>query len=220
MFVFRIVFLIKKNLVIVKRNNQINCPFIISMENYTRRGRSILSLILFFLLLGCSCKPIIQAPKLDYIDVVVPNMDNKYDSVLYWYADDIKIEKTSINVKEERITEVKKSYYIKNNQLFDNKSNIVDNVLINLVINDKTSISVIMRDGKPKNDLLYSIDGVPPYVYTDFGGVVPLLKELEIFKKGEGHWINYYLEDYYANKDYEEKKKKSLKEEGEVKNNF
>ncbi len=220
MFVFHIAFLIKKNLVIVKRNNHMSCFFIMTMENYTRRSKSILSLISFVFLLSCSFKPAIQVPKPVHIDVIVPNMDDKYDSVLYWYTDDFNIKKSSIDVKQERISEVKKNYYLKNNQLFNNKNNIVDNVLINLIINDKTSISVIMRDGKPQNDLLYSIDGVPPYVYTDSGGVIPLMKELEIFKKGEGHWINYYLEDYYSNKEYEEKNNFYLKEEGDVKNNF
>jgi len=199
------------------------------MENYTKRSENILPLnwLLFLIVLfltSCKSKSQIAPPIPEKIKVEIPVPPSRYnyDSILHWCSNDYyrKTKDTFVKNNIENVSMILKKYSIKNGRLFF-KEKLLDKVYINFIIDNDFSKSVILNKGVTDMDYHYNISYVPSYIFSDNGGYVPMNKHLNIFKTGNGHWEEYYIIEYYKNKDFENIEKKALiKEEGEVKNNF
>ncbi|KFE96958.1 hypothetical protein IX38_22420, partial [Chryseobacterium luteum] len=191
------------------------------MENYTKRSKNILPLnkiLLFISLILFGCKGKAQSePIPQKVTVQINTPDEKYSKSLHWSKDEIKDNKNA-NLTESIHTILKK-YTIKNDKICINGKPL-DKVYINFIVNNDFSKSIIIENGLPNSEYLYHVSGVPSYVYTDNGGIIPMTTQLKIFKKGYGHWTDYYYVDYFKSKKFKDNYKAVLKEEGEVKNNF
>lgn len=191
------------------------------MENYTKRSKNVLPLnkillIITFFLFGCKgraqSEPI---PQKVNVQINIPG--EKYNQSLYWSVNKIN-DKKNENLTETLHTILKK-YAVKNDKI-SLKGKPLNKIYINFIINNEFSKSIIVEDGLPNSEYLYHVSGVPSYRYSDNGGIIPMANQLNIFKKGYGHWTDYYYVDYFKNKKFKETENAVLKEEGEVKSNF
>lgn len=194
------------------------------MENYTKRSKNILSLraicfIFLVLLIGCKSRSQVKPPIPQSVEVNVPFNSQKYDSVLYWFPDNYKINDNGLKYRKERISNIKKEYSIKQGEIFY-KDKLIDKVMIDYTVNENLSKSIIIENGLPAYVYEYSIKSIPSYLYDDSGGSMPRNSLSDIFKKGYGDWREYYFVDYFNNKKYEKNEDIVLKEKGQVKNNF
>lgn len=197
------------------------------MENNTKRGKKLLSLkvlvfLVTFFLISCESRAQITPPIPQKTTVKVPNHDSKYDSTLYWCSNNYykKIKDSSLKNNIENISIILKNYSLKKGKLFFKKK-LLDRVYINFIIDNDFSKSIIINKGIPDMEYLYHISYIPSYIYSDNGGNIPMNQLLNIFKIGNGYWKEYFIVDYYKNKDFENiEKKPAIKEEGEVRNNF
>lgn len=182
--------------------------------------------IIFFIelfLTSCKNKAQITPPILEKITVEISDPRNPCDSILHWCTNNIyyrKIDDTLFKNNVENISMILKKYSIKNGRLYF-KEKLLDKVCINFYIENDFSKSIIVNKGIPDMNYHYRISYVPSYIFSDNGGFVPMYHHLNIFKTGHGYWKEYYLVDYYKNRDFENIEKKALiKEEGEVRHNF
>ena len=196
------------------------------MENNTKRSKNILSLsclifLIIFFLIGCKSNAQIIPPVPEKTNVKVSNPQIKYDTTLFW-STDAYYSKLKYNEKTqiENFSTILKNYSLKKGKLF-HKEKVVDRAYINFNIENDFSKSIIINNGVPHSEYLYHISYVPSYIFSDNGGIIPMNKHLDIFKTGNGYWKEYYIYEYYKNKDYKNLAKKAIiKEEGEVKHNF
>ena len=170
-------------------------------------------------MIGCKSKSQIEPPILQPENIKIVVNSQKYDSVLYWFIDDYKIDDNGLEFKKERLLNIKKNYSIKQGKIFYGNT-LLDRVKVNYTINKDPNKGIIIENGLPSYDYEYNIESVPPYLFDDSGGTLSMNNLLNIFKKGNGDWIEYYLVEYYKDKKYEVDEKAVIKEKGQVKNNF
>ncbi len=83
------------------------------MSTHTLQRKGILSLkviclILLVLLIGCKLESQIKPPILQPDNIKIVVKSQKYDSVLYWFIDDYKIDDNGLEFKKERLSDIKK----------------------------------------------------------------------------------------------------------------
>tara|TARA_R110000823_G_scaffold284855_2_gene403323 strand:- start:1787 stop:2068 length:282 start_codon:yes stop_codon:yes gene_type:complete len=85
------------------------------VSTHSLQSKKILSLrvvclIFLALLIGCKSKSQIEPPILQPENIKIVVNSQKYDSVLYWFIDDYKIDDNGLEFKKERLSDIKKLF--------------------------------------------------------------------------------------------------------------
>lgn len=166
----------------------------------------LLIYLIFFTLTCIGCKSQINIPS--------SNGSFSEESIVYWRNNNVQNQSIPMN----SISVVKENFKILKGKLFNiTKKEIVSNIKLVLIVGDSKGEDVKVLNGLPYGGYCDFTDGVTckkDILYNEKGnlnGYFSVNDYNTTFRDGSGYWKDFYSTN---------KNKYSLKEEGEVKNNF
>ncbi|TRX32724.1 hypothetical protein FNW52_16330 [Flavobacterium sp. ZT3R18] len=148
----------------------------------------------------------------------------KYKKIVNWYKDGYLNKTSYYDFKNTKsISMVKKSYSIKNGLLYYKKRK-VDSTEIYYRYNDSIDCIVWIRKGLPIKEII-NIEGLPrpsiySIIYKDSKTYYSFLEHNSYIENGNGTLKRFYYAKWNFMHNPQDYTKETIKEEGEVKNNF